>query len=178
MQFIGRALVASAFVLGACAGGDNANTNAGDTNTAGAAGTGATASAPAAQAPAGGGQATAITGTTHEVRMVLQGTEYKYVPATISVRPGDAIRYINESGGPHNVDFSIANLPANVQTQLAANMPENADNMTKLGPVNGPLLTTPNATYVVSFAGIPAGTYAYQCTPHAAMGMKGQVTVQ
>ncbi|MBC7674237.1 MAG: hypothetical protein H7247_17600 [Polaromonas sp.] len=36
----------------------------------------------------------------------------------------------------------------------------------------------PNEAYVVSFAKVPAGTYAYQCTPHAAMNMKGVITVQ
>lgn len=170
MRFIGRALVASAFVLGACAGGDSANANSGET----AAGTGGASGTQAAA----GGQAAAITGTTHEVRMVLEGSEYKYVPANITVKQGDGIRYINVSGGPHNVDFSIANLQGNVLSQLAANMPETADNMNKLGPVNGPLISTPNVAYTVSFANIPPGKYPFQCTPHVAMGMTGAVTVQ
>ena len=48
----------------------------------------------------------------------------------------------------------------------------------KLGPLNGPLLTEPNATYEVTFAGVPAGIYKFTCTPHQAMGMNGHVKVE
>jgi plastocyanin len=49
---------------------------------------------------------------------------------------------------------------------------------TKMGPLNGPMLMQPNEAYIVSFGKIPAGTYDVQCVPHAALGMKGSVTVQ
>jgi plastocyanin len=31
---------------------------------------------------------------------------------------------------------------------------------------------------VLSFAGIKPGKYPYHCTPHLAMGMKGEITVE
>jgi plastocyanin len=45
-------------------------------------------------------------------------------------------------------------------------------------PLTGPLLVTPNQTYVVSFAGLPPGTYHFYCTPHLALGMIAKVVVQ
>jgi plastocyanin len=105
--------------------------------------------------------------------MVIQGTNYLYVPANITVRSGDGIRFVNVSGGPHNVAFEVAAIPAAVKPQLAANMPDQA-----LGELSGRLLTQPNEAYTISFANIPAGNYPIYCTPHLAMGMKGQVTVQ
>ena len=58
------------------------------------------------------------------------------------------------------------------QAPLTANMPG------QTMPLTGPLLLTPNQTYTISFANVPAGTYKYYCTPHLALGMKGVITVQ
>lgn len=184
MRFYGLALVASAFALGACAGGEKkeaADTTgamgAAPATTPAATDTGA-AAAPAAGAPAAGGAAQAATGTTHKVNMVLEGTAYKYVPADITVKPGDAIEFVNVSGGPHNVCFKPEDVPDDVENQLDANMPATAGSMPKMGKLCGPLLSQPNETYTVSFAGIKAGKYPFHCTPHEALGMKGSVTVQ
>jgi plastocyanin len=169
MQFLGRALLASAVVLAACAGGDSpADTTAAAANGA-ASPAPANTAAPAATTPA-------VTGTTHEVQMVLEGGKYLYVPAQITVKEGDAIKFINVSGGPHNVAFKPEQIPDDVEAQLAANMPAGA--MAKMGPMVGPLLMQPNETYTVSFAGIKAGQYPFVCTPHEAMGMTGTVTVE
>ena len=182
MRYIGLALAASAFVLGACAGGDRANTGdttiagAATTDTGAAAGTPATAGTPAAST---GGQP--ATGTRHRVQMVLENGQYKFVPAEISVKAGDAIDFVNVSGGPHNVAFKPENVPDDVERQLDANMPNAVGGMTKMGPLAGPLLTETsgaNSVYTISFAGIKAGRYPYTCTPHEAMGMNGTVTVQ
>jgi plastocyanin len=169
MQFFGRALLASAVVLSACAGGDSPA----DTAMAANGATPAAAPATAAAAPAA---APAVTGTTHEVQMVIEGGKYLYVPAQITVKEGDAIKFINVSGGPHNVAFKAEDVPDDVETQLVNNMPAGA--MAKLGPLVGPLLMQPNEAYTVSFAGIKPGAYPFHCTPHEMMGMVGTVTVQ
>jgi plastocyanin len=170
MQFLGRALLASAVILTACAGGDSpADTTAVAANGAATPAPATTAAAPAATTPA-------VTGTTHEVQMVLEDGKYLYVPAQITVKEGDAIKFINVSGGPHNVAFKPEQIPDDVETRLASNMPAGA--MAKLGPMSGPLLMQPNEAYTVSFAGIKAGEYPFVCTPHEAMGMTGTVTVQ
>jgi plastocyanin len=47
-----------------------------------------------------------------------------------------------------------------------------------MGQASGPMIMQPNEAYTVSFGSIPAGKYDYICIPHAAMNMKGVVTVQ
>jgi plastocyanin len=191
MQFIGRALLASVFVLGACAGGDKnaAKTDsstavtstttttttpaATDTSAKAAAPSGA-AAAPGAAPAAGASAAAPATGKTVDVKMVGDEKGYRFEPANITVKAGDAIKFTNISGGPHNVGFDPAKVPAPVQSQLGANMPGDHS----MGPLESPLLLQPNESYTISFAKIPAGTYDIHCTPHLALGMKGVVTVQ
>jgi plastocyanin len=168
----GLTLLASAVILTACAGGgDNANAGA----TSGATGSVATTTPPAGQPPAGGaaaGGAQAATGQTHTVRMVGDAQGYRFEPATITVKRGDAVKWVMVSGGPHNVAFDANGIPSGAQTQLSANMPN------QQGPLSSPMMMNANEEYTVSFAGVPAGTYNYICTPHLAMNMKGVVTVQ
>lgn len=164
MRFYGYALAASAVALFACGGGEKqaADTTAAvDTQAA---------PAPPAGAPAGTGAP--ITGSTHEVRMVGDEKGYRFEPNAITVKAGDGIRFINVSGGPHNVAADPAKIPDDVESVLSANMPN------QMSPLNGPLLMNPNEAYTVSFAGIKPGTYELNCTPHLAMGMIMHVTVQ
>ena len=170
MRFYGIALAASAGVLGACAGGDK---NAGDT-TAVAVDTSAAATtpAPAAGAPAGAATMAAITGTTHEVKMIGDAQGYRFEPANLTIKAGDGIKFTTVSGGPHNVAFDPATIPTDVQGQLDANISE------KMGQLSSALKMNPGESITVSFANIKPGTYPFHCTPHLALGMKGEVTVQ
>lgn len=169
MRFYGIAFAASAVVLAACAGGDK---TAGDT-TAVAIDTSAIAAAPVAGAPAGGTAAMApITGTTHEVKMTGDAQGYRFEPANITVKAGDGIKFTVVSGGPHNVAFDPATVPTDVQAQLDANISE------KMGQLSSVMKMNPGESIIVSFANIKAGEYHYHCTPHLALGMKGEITVQ
>jgi len=104
--------------------------------------------------------------------MLGDATGYRFDPANITVKQGDAIKFIMVSGGPHNVAFqNVADAAA--LAQLDANMQG-----AKMGVANGPMIMTPNEAYTISFAKVPAGKYDFICTPHAAMNMKGVVTVQ
>ena len=47
-----------------------------------------------------------------------------------------------------------------------------------MSPLTSPLFDNPNESYTVSFKGVPKGTYKYFCTPHQALGMHAQLTVQ
>jgi plastocyanin len=104
--------------------------------------------------------------------MVLEGSDYKYVPANLTVKPGDVVVFHNVSGGPHNVEFYPDSVPAGAADALNAGMND------RMGPLQGPLLTEPNTSYTVSFAGAPTGLYKYFCLPHVALGMKGEITVE
>ena len=166
MRFLGIAVVSSVLVLGACSGGgeqkaDSATTPAPDT-------TAQAATTPAAPA----GAAAAITGTTHEVKMVGDEKGYRFEPANITVKAGDGIKFTMVSGGPHNVAFDPATIPADVKPQLSANMPN------QQGELSSPLFSNAGENYIISFANVKPGQYPFHCTPHLAMGMKGTVTVQ
>ena len=161
MRFNGWMLLAGTAVLAtACGGGEKPKTDS-------------TAAAPAAAAPAAGAVAPApATGAVHEVKMIGDGTSYKFEPADITIKQGDAIKFINISGGPHNVSFDPTLIPADVKPQLSANMPN------QMAELQSPLLLNPNESYTISFAKIKPGKYEVHCTPHMAMNMKGTITVQ
>src|SRR5947208_6250310 len=166
MRFHGIALLASATILGACGGEKQpaADTSAPAATPAPAATTtpstdsAAAAAAPAASTPApaaGAAAAAPATGQTHEVKMIGDATGYKFDPANITVKQGDAVKFIMTSGGPHNVTFqNVTNAAA--KAQLDANMPGQ-----KMGELASPMVMQPNEAYVVSFAKVPAGKYDY-----------------
>jgi plastocyanin len=178
MRLYGIALLASTTVLAACGGEKQPGTDSASASSAAATNASpSTATSTPAAAPAGGAAAGAVaaapaTGTTHEVKMIGDATGYKFDPANITIKSGDAVKYIMVSGGPHNVAFQNIS-DATVRAQLDANMPGQ-----HMGELSGPMVMQPNEPYTVSFANVPAGKYDYQCTPHAAMNMKGTVTVQ
>ena len=171
MRFYGLAVIAGIVGLSACAGGD---ARPGDT-TAVAIDTSAAAVTPAGTTTPTGGTAVMapITGTTHEVKMLGDAQGYRFEPANITVKQGDGIRFLMVSGGPHNVAFDPATIPADVRPQLDANMGTD-----KMGELSSNMKMNPNETITISFANIKAGKYPYNCVPHIAMNMKGVITVQ
>ena len=121
-------------------------------------------------APAG---ASAATGPVVEVKMTGNGsTIAAYEPNRLTIAPGTTVRFINVSGGPHNIAFWQDSVPAGGAAALNANMKNTVDNL------SGPFMTGANETYDVSFANAPNGTYKGFCTPHLALGMKIAITVQ
>ena len=180
MRFYGIALLASTALLGAC-GGEKAATDTAAANAAAAGAATPAATTPAATTPApttpaagaaGAVAAAPATGTTHDVKMIGDASGYKFEPANLTVKQGDAVKFIMVTGGPHNVAF-LGITDAAAKAQVDANM-----SGAKMGELSGPMLMQPNEAYTVSFAKLPAGTYNFTCTPHAAMNMKGVITVK
>ena len=166
MRFHGLAVLAGAAFLGACGGGEKKA----DTTAAAPA---ATATTPAATTPAAGAVAkVAATGANHDVKMIGDDKGYRFEPADLTIKSGDAVTFTMVSGGPHNVAFYPATTPADSKAQLDANM----DN--KLSELSSPMLMNPNEKYTISFGGVKPGVYPFHCTPHLAMNMKGTITVQ
>jgi plastocyanin len=132
------------------------------------------AAAPAAPAPAAGaaGAAQPITGKTWDVKMYADEKGSRFDPVNITIKRGDGIRWTLVNGPPHNVAFWNDSIPSGGPNVLQANMPS------PMAALSGTMMTSPNETYTVSFAGVPAGTYHYYCVPHLALGMKGTITVQ
>ena len=83
-------------------------------------------------------------------------TEYVFSPASVTVKAGDIVRFVQTTATPHNVDF---------KTDIGAGKTSD-------------FLTAPNQTYEVKIdTRFKPGTYDYACTPHEAMGMKGTIVV-
>ena len=166
MQFKGVAIVAaSALVVAACGGGEKKADS-----TPAASTTAAPAPAPAAAAS---GTAAPITGKTIEVKMMGDAKGYRFEPNTVSAKPGDAIKFIVEGpGGPHNIAFDPAKIPAGAKAQLDANYGTD-----KMAELSSGLKTAPGEFFLLSLGGLPAGKYEFNCTPHLAMGMKGTLTI-
>lgn len=161
MRVLGVALLSGVVLLGACGGGESQNAATDSTAMA----------APATPAPTGALTMAPITGTTHVVNMVGDATGYRFEPANITVKAGDGIKFVNVSGGPHNVAFDAATIPADVKDQLFANMPNSMDG-------SSPMFVTPNEEWTLSLGNIKPGKYPIHCTPHLAMNMRGEITVQ
>jgi plastocyanin len=164
MRFNALALVTSAIVLGACGGGESGTTDSANAAAAGgtAAGTGATGTATAMP----------ITGTTHEVKMILDGNSYRFDPANITVKQGDGIRFTTVSGQPHNFGFDPAQIADDVEAQLRANMPPGSTDL------ESPYQNAPGESHTLSLAGIKPGRYPFHCQPHLALGMTGVLTIE
>src|SRR5947208_958958 len=96
MRFSGLALVAVVATLGACGGGDQKP--AADQKAAAPA---------AAAAPAGGAMAAMpATGKTVEIKMVGDEKGYRFEPSEVTIKVGDAVKFVVVSAQPHNITFN------------------------------------------------------------------------
>ena len=124
---------------------------------------------PAGDPPSG---SVSSAGVVHDVDMVYDGTDYRFVPADLTIKAGDIVRFHNRSGGPHNVAFWEDSIPGGAAQVLQGAMPN------QMAPLAGEMVVTPDATYEISFAGAPTGVYRYYCLPHLQLGMVATVTVE
>ena len=108
----------------------------------------------------------------HVVRMLGDERGYRFEPANLTVQQGDSVRFVMVSGGPHNIAFDSTSIPTGAKAKLSANM------HSQIADLMGPLMLNADESYTLSFAGLPAGTYAYQCVPHLAMNQRGVITVR
>lgn len=136
-----------------------------------ACGRGERAAPPAEQPP----RATpAVSGTVVDVRMTGNGRDRAaFEPARLAIAPGTTLRFINVSGGPHNIVFWADSIPAGATAGLNAALPGRQGNLAS------PYVVQPNGTYEITFpATLPTGAYKAFCAPHLLMGMVMEITLQ
>jgi len=96
-----------------------------------------------------------------------------FEPSRVTIAPGTTLRFINVSGGPHNIAFVPDSIPRGAKNMLETAMPRH------MGPLMSLMLTAANDTYEIAFpANAPKGVYKGFCSPHARMGMRLAVTVR
>ena len=157
-------------LIAACAGDKKSTTDSAQTATTPTPANATTSQPPS---PNPGEAAAPITGQTVEVKMLQDDKgNYRFDPADVSIKSGDGVKFIMVSGGPHNVAFDPAQIPADAKAQLSASMQQ------QVSELSSPMMMNPNETYTISFGKMPSGKYEFHCTPHLAMGMKGTITVQ
>ena len=83
-----------------------------------------------------------------------------FVPAEVTISPGDTIHFEVGPAAPHNVVFDPANAPEDLSSL----------SHDKLEMAGGFDVTFP--------ADVSAGTYDFYCLPHRGAGMLGKVIVQ
>lgn len=104
--------------------------------------------------------------TTHEVKMGSDTGMIKFVPESLTIQPGDTVRWVMNKVPPHNVMFEGNNFP-NSDTDLAKNLSHKQ------------LLYGPGESYESTFPQDAAtGTYPYYCEPHRGAGMSGKIIVE
>lgn len=106
----------------------------------------------AATSAAATGAASAPAAKPGEVQATIDN---KFTPATIQVKAGEEVTWINVAG-VHSVTGG-------------------ADALDPASPIGDNQLAAAGATVKKTFA--QPGTYPYFCTPHLSLGMKGQVVV-
>ena len=121
--------------------------------------------------PVTGVTATA-TAKTVDIQMIGDATGYRFAPAKVAIQRGDKVRFTLVSGPPHNVVFWADSVPKGAAAALAKGMPNT------VGELTSPFFLKTGDSYVVSFAGAPAGRYVYNCAPHLALGMKAVIDVK
>ena len=174
MRFYGFAVAVGVLSLGACAGGEKKPSDtthvAVDTSTTTNT---TTTTTPAGSSTSGAATIAPVTGATKTVNMVGDAKGYRFEPANFTIKQGDAVKFVVVSGGPHNVAFDPATIPADAKGQLDANMGTD-----KMGELSSNLKMNAGESITVSFGNIKPGQYPYHCTPHLALNMKGVITVQ
>lgn len=125
------------------------------------------------EAPPADQPAAMASGQVVEVKMVGTGTTAAFEPARLTIAPGTTVRFVNVSGGPHNVGFWGDSIPAGAAPVLNAAMAGRT-----MGDLMGMMVTGPNEAYDISFAGAPTGLYKGYCLPHLALKMVIDITVQ
>ena len=105
------------------------------------------------------GAATTGTGTVIEVKAITDEQGNRFEPNEVEARPGDVLRIVLVSG-VHNLSFPAEKNPG------AQGLPGPSD-----------LLQLPGQTLDVPISSGP-GEYAFQCDPHAALGMTGKLEVE
>lgn len=102
---------------------------------------------------------------------------FRIVPETVTVIRGDSIRFVVESGGPHNIEFDLEGLPSSSQAALRRSVPDQLSGGAE-GWVVTRLRVESGHGFIMSTSDLPPGQYPFVCRAHAAFDEKGLLIVR
>jgi len=105
--------------------------------------------------------ALALSANAATVKLGANGGALVFDPATVTIKAGETVEWVNNVGFPHNVVFDEDEIPSGA----------NADSLSHEDYLNAP-------GQKVSSKFTTPGTYGYYCEPHQGAGMVGKVVVQ
>ncbi len=109
--------------------------------------------------------ATPAAADTYTVKMGTDSGMLKFDPPTLTIKPGDTVKWVMNKVPPHNAVFDDATVPGGDKA-LAKKFSH-----TKL-------TFSPGESFETTFPeDIQPGTYSYYCQPHRGAGMAGKIVV-
>lgn len=103
---------------------------------------------------------------TYTVKMGADSGQLQFVPAKLTVKPGDSVKWEMNKLAPHNAVFDATGVP-NKDKALAKAL---SKEKLMFAPGESAEITIP--------ADAPEGEYTYYCQPHRGAGMVGKITVE
>ncbi|WP_215618772.1 plastocyanin [Leptothoe kymatousa] len=100
--------------------------------------------------------------TDHTVKMGSDAGLLQFEPATITIKSGDSVTWVNNKMAPHNVIFDEAAVPGGKAVADALSQDQ--------------LTFSPGESYSSTFS--DPGEYSYFCAPHRGAGMVGKIIVE
>ena len=111
---------------------------------------------------------------THTVHLEgsAEAEEFRFVPAKVTARPGDVLKFVVKTGAPHNISIEKAGLSPAVREAWSRALPGRIDEL------GGPLLRQAGAEYRIVVPRVPPGSYRFYCLPHRSYHMDGELVVR
>lgn len=111
-------------------------------------------------------QAAPAAAETYTVKMGTDKGLLQFEPSTVTIKPGDTVKWVMNKVPPHNAVFDDAKFPG-------------ADKAVAKKMSHEKLMFSPGENYETTFpADAEPGTYPYYCQPHRGAGMAGSIIVE
>jgi plastocyanin len=108
----------------------------------------------------------AASAETYTVKMGSDSGNLVFQPATVTVKHGDVVQWVNNKLPPHNVMFDAKKVPAEEELKAAAFS-------------HAQLMIKPGETYELAISNdLVPGEYSYYCAPHRGAGMAAKIIVE
>lgn len=104
--------------------------------------------------------ATPASAETYTVKMGTDSGMLQFEPATLTIKSGDTVKWVNNKLSPHNVVFDSSKMDDAVATKMS----------------HKSLAFSPGESFQSTFS--EPGEYSYYCEPHRGAGMVGKIVVQ